>query len=275
MGLMLRPVILLFASLLAFPAVLPAAEVTNLKTDFTKSRMILEFDLAGTRGEQGYGIEVAMIINGTTYTSNMLTLSGDFGRMVPLGTSHKITWIHREDFPEGLDTKFKCVVNAVPESKLINEAAKPANGLRASYYALNRQTVTDTRTNLMWIRNANLSKKPIAYTDSKKYIEQLNRERFAGYNDWRIPSKEDLEGLIFFGKQAGWGDRLAHFIADYLMTCGFTNVQPGNYWTSTSADSSGRIMVANTWNGILRPLENTNYYYIWPVRDAAVVPIKQ
>jgi hypothetical protein len=269
MGLLLRPAIMFIICVLSLPAALQAAEVTNLKTDFTKSRMIIEYDLTGRRGEKGYGVEVSMIVNGTTYTSNMLTLSGDFGSMVPIGTSRKITWLHRDDFPEGLETKFKCIVNAVPDGKLINEAANPSDGTRASFYALNRQTVTDTRTSLMWIRNANLSKKPITYVDAKKYIEKLNRDRYAGYADWRVPTSDDFEGLVFFGKKAGWGDRLAHFIADYLMTCGFSGVQAGNYWTATPADTkSGRLIVANTWNGNLRPLESTNYYYLWPVRDA-------
>jgi hypothetical protein len=88
-----------------------------------------------------------------------------------------------------------------------------------------------------------------------------------------MPTSDDFEGLVFLGKKAGWGDRLAHFIADYLLTCGFTGVQAGNYWTSTPEDAkSGRIIVANTWNGNFRPLEISNYYYLWPVRDAGLAP---
>jgi hypothetical protein len=269
MGLIFRPFVAFVTFIILFPAVVPAAEVINLKTDFSKSRLVIEYDLIGRRGEKDFGVDITLVVNGTTYTANMLTISGDFGTMVPLGTSRKITWLHREDFPEGLETKFKCIVNAVPAEKLVDEAKSPADGFRSTSYALNRQTVTDTRTRLMWIRNANHSKKPITYADAKKYIEKLNRDRFAGYNDWRIPTHEDFEGLLFFGRKAGWGDRLAHFISDYLLTCGFTHVQSGNYWTATAAESSpGRIMVANTWNGNLRPLESTNYYYLWPVRDA-------
>lgn len=273
MGLMLRSAAFLIVCLLVLPAALHAAEVTNLRTDFTKSRMVIEYDLTGRRGERDYGVEVSMVINGTTYTSNMLTLSGDFGRMVPFGKSRKITWLHLEDFPEGLDIKFKCIVNAVPGSKLIDETATPSDGFRATFFALNRQTFTDTRTRLMWVRNGNLSKKPITFADARNYIDRMNRERFAGYTDWRMPTNEDFEGLVFFGKKAGWGDRLAHFISDYLMTSGFTNVQPGYYWTSTPAEGQARhIIVANTWNGNLRPLPDSNFYYLWPVRDAAPAP---
>ena len=49
----------------------------------------------------------------------------------------------------------------------------------------------------------------------------------------------------------------------------FEIVLPGNYWTSTPAGADrNRLFVANTWNGILRALEQSNYYYIWPVRTA-------
>ena len=271
MCLILRYLFPLIVCLLSFPATLPAAEVINLKTDFSKSRMIIEYDLVGKRGEKGSSVEVSMVVDGVTYTANMLTISGDFGAHVPIGTSRKITWMHRDDFPEGLEIKFKCIVNAVPDNKLTHETAPPSAGVRASFYALNRQTVTDTRMNLMWTRNANLSKKPTAFADAKKYIEKLNQERYAGYNDWRIPTSDDFEGLVFLGKKNGWGDRLAHFIADYLMTCGFTSVQAGNYWTSTPEDTkSGRSIVANTWNGNFRPLDKSNFYYLWPTRS--VVP---
>ncbi len=271
MGMISRFMACLIVCCISLPSVLLAAEVTNLRTEFTKTSLNIEYDLTGKRGEKDYGVEVSMVVNGTTYTSNMLTLSGDFGRMVPIGTSRKIIWTHPDDFPDGVATKFRCIVNAVPLNKLVDEAATPSDGLKASFYALNKQTVIDTRTQLMWVRNANLSKKPITYSDSKKYIEQLNREHFAGHGDWRLPTREEMEGAVYFGKKAGWGDRFAHFIADYLATCGFTNVQAGNYWTSTpDGTASGRIMVVNTWNGNLRPLDSTNYYHIWPVRNAAV-----
>jgi hypothetical protein len=36
-----------------------------------------------------------------------------------------------------------------------------------------------------------------------------------------------------------------------------------------------RLFVANTWNGIIRALEQINYYYVWPVRSARELqPVK-
>lgn len=56
------------------------------------------------------------------------------------------------------------------------------------------QTVLDRETRLMWQRGA--SEERMVWKDGFAYIEQLNRGHFAGYADWRYPSKEELASLI-------------------------------------------------------------------------------
>jgi hypothetical protein len=251
------------------PSPLCAAEVTNLRTHFTSTQLTIEFDLHGKSAEKNSGVEVLLNINGNRYSSNMLSISGDFGSSIALGKNRRIIWRHPQDFPEGLDSTFKCIVNAVPNGKVINEGLTPSEGIRVSYYAVNKQTVVDTRNKHMWTRNANIPITLIKHSDTEKLIKELNQDRYAGYNDWRMPTREDFEGLVIYGKETGWGTVFGHFIADFLTTCGFTRVQPGNYWTSTPAEADlDRFFVINTWNGITRPLAATNYYYLWPVRDA-------
>jgi hypothetical protein len=231
--------------------------------------LTIEYDLLVTGTEKESAVDVQLEIKGRKYSPNMLSMSGDFGSSVTPGPRRQIIWNHSRDFPEGLEAVFKCNVNAVPANKLIDEGLTPSEGFRAIYFALNRQTVVETRTQLMWTRNAGLPVKPMKYQDAQGFVDKLNRERYAGYNDWRIPTREDFEGLVYWGRKAGWGYELGHFIADYLSACGFDNVQPGNYWTSTPDETgTNRLLVANTWNGIFRPLEQTNYYHLWPVRTA-------
>lgn len=59
-------------------------------------------------------------------------------------------------------------------------------------------TITDPNTGLMW-------KKTDAWLDTKRfytwaqapeYVEKINKEKFAGHDDWRIPSKAEAETLV-------------------------------------------------------------------------------
>lgn len=263
-----RFIVLISLFLLALSSPLTAGDVTNLNTDFSGSRLIIDYDLIDNPSGSTASIEVILKLNGKTYTPNMLSLSGDFGNSVMTGRGRRIVWNHPRDFPEGLESVFTCHVNVVPESRIINEAETPSEGFRNSSFAVNRQTVAENRTRLMWARNGNPFVRPMRYDAAHAEIERLNRERFAGYNDWRIPTRDDFEGLVFIGRKSGWGYAIGRFIADYLSSCGFIDVQPGNYWTSTTDPEEGqRRYVANTWNGILRPLPASNYYYLWPVRS--------
>ncbi len=58
--------------------------------------------------------------------------------------------------------------------------------------------VVDDATGLMWQQAG--SAEYMVYEDAKKYIEKLNREKFAGYSDWRLPTLEEAMSLMEPGK---------------------------------------------------------------------------
>ncbi|MDM8541978.1 DUF1566 domain-containing protein [Desulfococcaceae bacterium HSG9] len=75
--------------------------------------------------------------------------------------------------------------------------------------------VLDRITGLMWQQSG--SKKGLTYKEAQAYIEKLNQDRFAGYDDWRLPtipelislleSEEQTEGLYInpiFDKKQNW-----------------------------------------------------------------------
>ncbi len=62
------------------------------------------------------------------------------------------------------------------------------------------ETVVDHATGLMWQKSG--SDKPLTYEQAQAYIEELNRKRFAGYNDWRLPTIEELMSLLELEKQS-------------------------------------------------------------------------
>ncbi len=54
--------------------------------------------------------------------------------------------------------------------------------------------VLDKQTGLMWQRGASSAR--TVWKDGFEYIEKLNAESFAGYNDWRFPTEDELASLI-------------------------------------------------------------------------------
>ncbi|MBF0537546.1 MAG: DUF1566 domain-containing protein [Nitrospirae bacterium] len=121
------------------------------------------------------------------------------------------------------------------------------------------QTITDTSSGLMWTKNPNLADRK-NWEEALDYVASMNKgtvENF-GYTDWRLPDKEELEGLV----KGSNG-----FIFDWLKSQGLTNVQSMNYWSSTAHDSKSYARIVGM-NGSVSYKHKTNYYfYIWPVRS--------
>jgi len=54
--------------------------------------------------------------------------------------------------------------------------------------------VLDKETSLAWQRGASADR--MVWKEGFSFIDQLNRSQYAGYSDWRYPSKEELASLI-------------------------------------------------------------------------------
>lgn len=60
--------------------------------------------------------------------------------------------------------------------------------------------VIDHATGLMWQKSG--SKEKLTYKKAQTYIQKLNQEHFAGYNNWRIPTLPELLSLLEPEKQS-------------------------------------------------------------------------
>jgi len=54
--------------------------------------------------------------------------------------------------------------------------------------------IIDHATGLMWQKSG--SKERLTYAKAEEYIKKLNREKFGGYADWRLPTVEELLSLL-------------------------------------------------------------------------------
>ena len=58
-------------------------------------------------------------------------------------------------------------------------------------------TITDTKTNLMWMKKDSYlhSGHWLSWSEVHKYVQKLNNEGFAQYIDWQLPTTKELKTL--------------------------------------------------------------------------------
>ncbi len=134
-------------------------------------------------------------------------------------------------------------------------------------------TVTDNLTGLIWTPNGNLlaARDPqwekrsmviegaVTWQHAFDYVAKLNAENYLGHNDWRLPNFTELESLVNRSQSAN---------AKWLDSQGFINVQPGDYyWSSTSSvGDANKAWVVDMNFGNVHYLNKANSHYVWPVR---------
>jgi len=127
-------------------------------------------------------------------------------------------------------------------------------------------TVTDNLTGLMWMQDANAGNDcQGADTGTETWANALASAAacnvgagFAGYTDWRLPNVRELFSLIHHGQANS---------ATWLNTQGFTGVQSGYYWSSTTrADSTSAAWIVVLSYGSVGNVGKSLASYVWPVR---------
>jgi hypothetical protein len=131
-------------------------------------------------------------------------------------------------------------------------------------------TVTDNLTGLIWLENANCPNAARAWVIAISDVTQLNASgQMNGHDcgdtsnggshqtDWRLPNVRELQSLIDYGEQAP------------ALPDGhpFIDVQPYNYWSSTTYASSTphAWLVRVGYAGVYFEAK-ASPEYVWPVR---------
>ncbi len=95
-------------------------------------------------------------------------------------------WLAKENdgFPSGL----RLVRDLAESSEMSVEERFVNNG---------DGTITDREANLMWKANDSYLDldKWVSWQEAKMYLEELNKSRFAGHSDWRMPTRKEAQML--------------------------------------------------------------------------------
>ena len=121
-------------------------------------------------------------------------------------------------------------------------------------------TVIDTETRLMWMRTDSMNdmEKWVNYQESLDYVRDLCESKIAGFNDWRLPSREEMGTL--FNKSYSLKDKFEKII--HISEC----FSPGGGFSMIAGQVSGRmrVFVLN-----LRTGEYTQPDGLWTLTEAA------
>ena len=128
-------------------------------------------------------------------------------------------------------------------------------------------TLTDSRYNVMWLKKDSYQVKGkwCSWKGANKFVEKLNEEKFAGYDDWRLPKKTEARNLYEHeSKNTDFNGDIVHIDLKFPEGCGFT------YWC---AEESGiNAMVYNFYSDraylVRRKTKDESYMSCRPVRSS-------
>lgn len=169
----------------------------------------------------------------------------------------------------GLFLKYKYdeVKKSTFASEMTEKSLYPEIIVQPSYDAKNRldhfdytnSTALDIQNHLMWTIDANLSAEPLTFKKAIEFVSIYNNNQYSGFNNWRLPFKRELLGLIKYSEQKS----PAYFFNSH----GFKNVMLSTYWAVTDTESAKPMMIDMN-SGLVDP-GSINKCYIWLVRDTA------
>ncbi len=135
-------------------------------------------------------------------------------------------------------------------------------------------TITDCRTNLIWLKNANCSGDRQTWNFAMSFAAELNSgecelidESVEG--DWRLPTKDELQ-KVGTDPPTTWDSNYPSVSwtkpnsPDPIL-----NVQSDYYWSSTTrADNTDQAWRVGMHDGSLfSDVKTSDDYFVWPVRN--------
>jgi hypothetical protein len=131
-----------------------------------------------------------------------------------------------------------------------------ATGKRAAAKATEFAAVLDTTTGLMAAVNA--APNALTFRDAEALIAELNAKRYAGHNDWRLPTVPELVSFVYYTRYSPAAD-----------TEFFPDVQSSYYWTGTPcAFATSCVFAVGFGYGCVDYYRRRGRCFVRPVRVA-------
>lgn len=126
-----------------------------------------------------------------------------------------------------------------------------------SRFLADHETVLDSQTGLMWMKNASFFEFPMSWDEALIAVKELNTSGICGYRNWKVPNRKELFSLM------------SHGTINPSLPKGhpFTNVFPSYYWSSSTCvrlpNQAWYIHLggARVFKGM-----KSGSYMVWPVR---------
>ncbi len=132
-------------------------------------------------------------------------------------------------------------------------------------------TVTDNKSGLVWVLNANFADRQFSWSGAFNDLDLIiNKQRYAGFSDWRVPTQYELLSLVELARSQGYDGKTPErsFIAG-LTAIGFQNVKDDPYWSTTENHYyAGEAWVVDMTAGMAGHADKSLYFNLWPVRSA-------
>ena len=116
-----------------------------------------------------------------------------------------------------------------------------------------QKVVVDYATGLMWLHGG--SRDYMDYSKIQGWIDSLNRGKYAGFSDWRVPTLEEVASLL-----ENKENRYNLFIDTV-----FSHLQ--KYIWSCDTFSNSKAWLIDFYGGDANPIEKTVKAFIRPVRS--------
>ncbi len=127
-------------------------------------------------------------------------------------------------------------------------------------------TWTDPDTSLMW--QVDVEENKYTFEEASKYVDKLNKQKYARYNDWRIPKKEEIKTLITSDAYECSNRNSYNIKIDLLESLKHCDKHSASYWTSDNSNNNGTDYVwkANFFKGNIFDDHKSSINYIRCVR---------